>query len=65
MSVCRILPDPVKEQLLTTIKKTFSYSEEQAERVYYELIMCMKKKHLVSPLPAQPSLLASYPYRVC
>ena len=42
------LPPMLKDQLISTIKKTFLYSEEPAERLYYELIMCMKKKQYVS-----------------
>ncbi|XP_067933259.1 transient receptor potential cation channel subfamily M member 3-like isoform X2 [Watersipora subatra] len=42
------LPSTLKEQLISTIKKTFSYGDESAARVYYELVMCMKRKKLIT-----------------
>lgn len=41
------LPEGFREQLITTIKKTFQIQHEQAEQVYVELLQSIKKKDLV------------------
>ncbi|XP_014671784.1 PREDICTED: transient receptor potential cation channel trpm-like [Priapulus caudatus] len=38
----------LSEQLVITIEKTFHYSKEQAERLYSELMQCMRKKELIT-----------------
>lgn len=38
----------IKEQLLSTIMKTFGYNKEQAERIFIELINCVSNKEYVS-----------------
>lgn len=39
--------ESMKEYLLTTIERTFEVGSEQAERLYYELLQCTRKKNLV------------------
>ncbi|KAL1431159.1 hypothetical protein MTO96_014543 [Rhipicephalus appendiculatus] len=41
------LPEGFREQLITTIQKTFQIQQEQAEQVYVELLQSIKKKDLV------------------
>ena len=46
--VCfRTMPDQLRDQLILTIERTFQYSQEQAEKLYMELMLCVKKKELV------------------
>lgn len=40
--------DSMKDYLITTIQRTFEVGPEQAECLYYELLQCTRKKHLVS-----------------
>ena len=40
-------PD-LQEQLLNTIEKVFNYNRRQAETVYIELIVCMKKRQYIT-----------------
>ena len=40
--------DPsLREQLLETMKHTFHLRQEQVEKLFIELMLCMKKKELV------------------
>ena len=41
------MPDQLRDQLILTIERTFQYSQEQAEKLYMELMLCVKKKELV------------------
>ncbi|CAF4256297.1 unnamed protein product [Rotaria socialis] len=40
-------PD-LQEQLLNAIEKTFNYHRRQAEKVYVELILCMRKRQYIT-----------------
>ncbi|CAH1392573.1 unnamed protein product [Nezara viridula] len=40
--------ESMKEYLLTTIERTFEVGSEQAERLYYELLQCTRKKNLIT-----------------
>lgn len=40
-------PD-LQEQLLNAIEKTFNYNRRQAEKVYIELIVCMRKRQYIT-----------------
>ncbi|XP_077512947.1 transient receptor potential cation channel, subfamily M [Amblyomma americanum] len=42
------LPEGFREQLITTIEKTFQIQQEQAEQVYVELLQSIKKKDLIT-----------------
>ena len=42
------MPESLRDQLILTIQKTFQYSQEQAEKLFIELMLCVKKKELVS-----------------
>ena len=42
------MPEQLQDQLILTIQKTFQYSQEQAEKLFIELMLCVKKKELVS-----------------
>jgi len=42
------MPEGVRDQLLMTISKTFHCTAERAEQVFVELMLCVRKKHLVS-----------------
>ena len=42
------MPETLRDQLILTIEKTFQYSREQAEKHFIELMLCVKKKELVS-----------------
>ena len=41
------MPESLRDQLILTIEKTFQYSHEQAEKLFIELMLCVKKKELV------------------
>jgi len=41
------MPESLRDQLILTIQKTFQYSQEQAEKLFIELMLCVKKKELV------------------
>ena len=43
----RTMPESLRDQLILTIEKTFQYSHEQAEKLFIELMLCVKKKELV------------------
>ncbi|CAF1405683.1 unnamed protein product, partial [Rotaria sp. Silwood1] len=38
----------LQEQLLNAIEKTFNYNRRQAEKVYVELIVCMRKRQYIT-----------------
>ena len=40
--------DEMKEQLIGTIQRTFSIDVVQAEKLYAELLQCVKKKNLIT-----------------
>ena len=40
--------DGMKEQLVTTIQRTFNVDVYQAEKLYAELLQCVKKKNLIT-----------------
>ena len=42
------MPESLRDQLILTIQKTFLYNQEQAEKLFIELMLCVKKKELVS-----------------
>jgi hypothetical protein len=44
------MPESLRDQLIATIEKTFQYSHQQAESVFIELMLCVKKKELVKLL---------------
>ena len=39
--------ESLRDQLILTIQKTFQYSQEQAEKLFLELMLCVKKRELV------------------
>lgn len=41
------MPDDIREQLIHTIMKTFSYTKKQANHLFTELLMCVKRRDLV------------------
>ena len=45
---CSTIPEGVRDQLLMTISKTFHCAAERAEQIFVELMLCTRKKHLVS-----------------
>lgn len=45
---CSIINESLRDQLLVTIQKTFTYSRTQAQHLFIILMECMKKKELVS-----------------
>lgn len=42
------MQESLRDQLIATIEKTFQYSRQQAESVFIELMLCVKKRELVS-----------------
>ncbi|KAJ8304156.1 hypothetical protein KUTeg_017739 [Tegillarca granosa] len=42
------MPESLRDQLLLTIQKTFQYSAEQAEKLFIELMLCVKKRELIT-----------------
>lgn len=43
----RLVPEAAQDTLISTIQNCFQYSMEQAEKLYSEILMCVKKKDLV------------------
>uniref|UniRef100_A0A7N4NZU3 Transient receptor potential cation channel subfamily M member 1 n=2 Tax=Sarcophilus harrisii TaxID=9305 RepID=A0A7N4NZU3_SARHA len=43
-----IISDPLKDQLLVTIQKTFNYNKIQSHQLFVIIMECMKKKELVT-----------------
>ena len=43
----RQMNDYLKDQLVSTIRQTFSFNQQQTEKLYVELMLCMKRKELV------------------
>lgn len=41
------MPTDIREQLIHTIMKTFNYSKQQANHLFKELLMCVKRRDLV------------------
>ena len=41
------MAESLRDQLILTIERTFQYSPEQAEKLFIELMLCVKKKELV------------------
>lgn len=42
------MAESLRDQLILTIQRTFMYSLEQAEKLFIELMLCVKKRDLVS-----------------
>ena len=42
------MPETLRDQLIQTIEKTFQYNREQAEKLFIELMLCVKKKELIT-----------------
>lgn len=42
-----IMLEGIRDQLIVTIQKTFQYTQLQAEKLFIELMLCVKKKELV------------------
>ncbi|XP_052793004.1 transient receptor potential cation channel subfamily M member 3-like isoform X2 [Mya arenaria] len=42
------MPESLRDQLILTIQKTFQYTPEQAEKLFIELMLCVKKKELIT-----------------
>ncbi|VDI37874.1 transient receptor potential cation channel subfamily M member 3 [Mytilus galloprovincialis] len=42
------MPESLRDQLILTIQKTFLYNQEQAEKLFIELMLCVKKKELIT-----------------
>jgi len=43
----RLINESLRDQLLVTIQKTFTYTRTQAQHLFIILMECMKKKELV------------------
>ena len=43
-----MMPETLRNQLILTIEKTFQYNQEQAEKLFIELMLCVKKKELIT-----------------
>lgn len=41
------MAESLRDQLILTIQRTFLYTQEQAEKLFIELMLCVKKKELV------------------
>ena len=46
--MCSTMPESLRDQLIMTIQKIFQYTVEQAEKLFIELMLCVKKKDMVS-----------------
>ncbi|CAL1532413.1 unnamed protein product [Lymnaea stagnalis] len=42
------MAEPLRDQLILTIQRTFMYTQEQAEKLFIELMLCVKKKELIT-----------------
>ncbi|KAL8568792.1 hypothetical protein ACOMHN_000075 [Nucella lapillus] len=42
------MPESLRDQLIMTIQKIFQYTVEQAEKLFIELMLCVKKKELIT-----------------
>ena len=49
LSLPSLINESLRDQLLVTIQKTFTYSRTQAQHLFIILMECMKKKELVGP----------------
>uniref|UniRef100_A0A8C1LYI1 Transient receptor potential cation channel, subfamily M, member 1a n=1 Tax=Cyprinus carpio TaxID=7962 RepID=A0A8C1LYI1_CYPCA len=43
-----LVNDSIRDQLLVTIQKTFSYNRNQAQQIYLMVMECMKKRELIT-----------------
>ncbi|XP_041034139.1 transient receptor potential cation channel subfamily M member 1-like [Carcharodon carcharias] len=43
-----IISESVRDQLMVTVQKTFSYSRQQAQQLFVSIMDCMKKKALIT-----------------
>nr|QHX41567.1 transient receptor potential cation channel subfamily M member 3-like [Octopus vulgaris] len=43
-----IMLEGIRDQLIVTIQKTFQYTQMQAEKLFIELMLCVKKKELIT-----------------
>ena len=41
------MAEGLRDQLLMTISKTFHCTADRAEQIFVELMLCVRKKHLV------------------
>ncbi|RMC01045.1 hypothetical protein DUI87_22309 [Hirundo rustica rustica] len=46
--LCRLINESLRDQLLVTIQKTFTYTRTQAQHLFIILMECMKKKELIT-----------------
>ena len=60
LSLPSLINESLRDQLLVTIQKTFTYSRTQAQHLFIILMECMKKKELVGP-----SLSLSHSLSLC
>uniref|UniRef100_A0A2C9JU91 TRPM SLOG domain-containing protein n=1 Tax=Biomphalaria glabrata TaxID=6526 RepID=A0A2C9JU91_BIOGL len=42
------MAESLRDQLILTIQRTFMYSQEQAEKLFIEIMLCVKKKELIT-----------------
>lgn len=42
------MPQELQEQLLNAIEKVFNYNRRQADTVYFELMICMRKRQYIT-----------------
>ncbi|XP_076465905.1 transient receptor potential cation channel subfamily M member 1-like [Babylonia areolata] len=42
------MPESLRDQLIMTIQKIFQYTVEQAEKLFIELMLCVKKRELIT-----------------
>lgn len=62
---CRLINESLRDQLLVTIQKTFTYTRTQAQHLFIVLMECMKKKELVcKQCPASGRALSTAPLSV-
>lgn len=58
-----IINESLRDQLLVTIQKTFTYSRTQAQHLFIILMECMKKKELVGIIVVHANLHMHIPTR--
>lgn len=42
------MAESLRDQLILTIQRTFQYTQEQAEKLFIELMLCVKKRELIT-----------------
>ncbi|KAK1334456.1 hypothetical protein QTO34_005462 [Cnephaeus nilssonii] len=60
----RLINESLRDQLLVTIQKTFTYTRTQAQHLFIVLMECMKKKELPQWLPRSRSCSPGFTQKV-